>query len=273
MECYYGYGNMSTDKISDDYIYVNNFGYSKNIDKDFSVIREKGRLDYQIIYIDKGYGHFLIDDELIKIESGNIVVLCPGKKNFYKFSESSKTDYYWIHFTGSGIAQLLTNLKLEHSTYCTGNFFLFKESIEKMSKACAVKDFTTESFLCATMISLLCAAAKQIYIQDTSIHKVIEKMHKDKFNMHSISDYAKMCGINECHFIKKFRQITGMTPHQYKVRLTVNKAIELLNTSNLNISEIAYIIGFEDSLYFSRLFKKEVGLSPRAFKQQTDFKY
>ena len=49
------------------------------------------------------------------------------------------------------------------------------------------------------------------------------------------------------------------------VQFVINKAIELLETTNLNISEIARMLGFDDSLYFSRVFKKETGTSPKKY--------
>ena len=90
-------------------------------------------------------------------------------------------------------------------------------------------------------------------------------MQLDSDNKLSNKDYAKMCGVSEFHFIRKFKNETGFTPLQYKTKLIVNKAINLFETTNLNISEISQVLGFEDSLYFSRVFKKEMGIAPREY--------
>ena len=90
-------------------------------------------------------------------------------------------------------------------------------------------------------------------------------MQTDFQNKLSNEDYAKICGVSEYHFIRKFKKETGLTPLQYKTKIVINKAIELLETTNLNILEIARMLGFDDSLYFSRVFKKETGTSPKKY--------
>lgn len=267
-----GYKLDDSDKLSNKYTLVNNFGYTINIDKKLITERENGRLDYQIIYIDNGYGYFLIDNELKKAESGDIVLLYPQKKQYYIYNEDSLADTYWIHFTGSGIDEILHSLNLNHGIYHVGNFFTFKESIDKMAQKKEEGDFTTELFISSTLLTLLSITAKKVFSQNAPIRShamdaVLEKMNKEKFNARTNADYANMCEISEGHFIKTFKELTGKTPHQYKTSVAINKAINLLDTSNLNISEIADILGFEDSLYFSRIFKKEVGLPPTHFRK------
>ena len=90
-------------------------------------------------------------------------------------------------------------------------------------------------------------------------------MQTDFQNRLTNKDYAKICGVSEYHFIRKFKAETGLTPLQYKTKIVIKKAIDLLETTNLNISEISRMLGFEDSLYFSRVFKKETGTSPKKY--------
>lgn len=265
MECFYGRGSISTDKTSDEYISVNNFGYNKNIKQGFCVKREKGRLDYQIIYIDKGYGYFWLNNNFVKVTSGKLLILFPGEKNHYEFPSDSLTDYYWIHFTGRGVAEILKSLKLEGNIFEVGDFFEFKEAISAMSKSCVEEDFTTESFLSSCIYTLLTKTSRKIYIKDTPIRKILVKMQSENIKTYNNSTYAKMCGLSEYHFIRVFKKFTGQTPHQYMAKTTVSKAIDLLSNTNLNVSETAHLLGFDDSLYFSRFFKKETGLSPKKY--------
>lgn len=265
MECFYGRGSLNTDKTSNEYISVNNFGYTKNINHNLCVKREKGRLDYQIIYIDKGYGFFWMDNEFVKVTEGNIVLLYPGEKNHYKFQADSHTDYYWIHFTGNGSSEILNKLRLGHNVFEIGDFFEFKETISAMSKSCVAEDFTTEAFLASCIYTLLAKISRKIYIKDTPIRKALVKMQSESLKSFNNANYAQMCGLSEYHFIRVFKKIMGLTPHQYMAKITVTKAIELLSSTNLNVSEIAYLLGFDDSLYFSRFFKKETGVSPKKY--------
>ncbi len=262
---YSGRGYLSTDKKSEDYLLVNNFGYTKDIDCDICICRENGRLDYQIIYIDKGEGRFLVDGELTDIKSGHVVLIRPGEKNHYEFLKGSHTDYYWIHFTGKGADELLSGLKLSGSFFNVGDFYAFKNAIEDMGKATASEDFTTESFLSASTYMLLTQISKKIYSKKNPMDKVLFHMQNENINSMSNSDYAKMCNLSEYHFLRTFKKVTGTTPHKFMAKITVNKAIDLLSDTNLNISEIALSLGFSDSLYFSRFFKKETGASPKNY--------
>lgn len=265
MECFYARGLSSTDKASNEYLSVNNFGYNKNINQDMSIIRTDGRLDYQLLYIDKGYGSFLLDGEFVRAERGAVIILRPGQKNHYEFSSDSFSDYYWIHFTGFGVPGLLEKLKLEESIFNVGEFFEFKDIFSSMSKAAAVEDFTTDTYLSSAVYMLLSQIAKKLYVPDNSLRKVLTCMQNENINTLSNADYARMCRLSEYHFIRTFKKVTGLTPHRYMVKITVNKAIELMTDTNLNISEIAGMLGFEDSLYFSRFFKKETGRSPKNY--------
>ena len=265
MECYYGRGSVSTDKTSTEFIHVNNFGYVKYIDENLCISRKNGRLDYQIIYIDKGYGHILINDEFVKVESGSIIILPPFLQNHYEFTRDSLSEYYWIHFAGYGVPDILKILKLEDNIYNVGDFYEFRECMISMSKAAAVEDFTTDSYLSSCLYMLLSQLSKRLYIPKNPLNRVLTYMQNNNINTVSNIDCAQLCGLSEYHFIRTFKKVTGLTPHRYMVKITVNKAIELMTGTNLNISEIASMLGFEDSLYFSRFFKKETGRSPKNY--------
>jgi AraC-like DNA-binding protein len=69
-------------------------------------------------------------------------------------------------------------------------------------------------------------------------------------------------------FRKLFKESTGESPNQYHLNLRLDKAKELLHTTNLNVTEVAYNLGFESVFYFSKLFKKKNGVSPKSYRAQ-----
>ena len=253
----------SMDKTSDKYITVNSFGYYKNTEKKIETLREHGRGDYQIIYIDKGNAIFEIDNQQIPIKSGNIILYKPGEKQKYYLDPNS--DYYWVHFAGTGVWELLKELNLTKSIFETGDFFGFKEIFGKMIKDNSVDDIATKTLLSAHLTTILSLTSRKIYTEDSIIHKVTEIMQTDFANNYTNEDYAKICRLSLYHFIRRFKKETGFTPLQYKTKIIIEKATNLLSNTNLNITEIAQILGFEDSLYFSRVFKKEMGIAPREY--------
>ena len=84
----------------------------------------------------------------------------------------------------------------------------------------------------------------------------------------SVEDYAKERHISTCWFIRSFKQVTKMTPMQYILSLRINGAISLMDTTTYNISQIAASVGYDNPLYFSRLFKKHTGFSPSEYKNK-----
>lgn len=80
-------------------------------------------------------------------------------------------------------------------------------------------------------------------------------------------DIAKHIGITEDHLTFCFRQELGITPIHYLQRYRINQAKRLLKESNQTITEIAFNVGFSDSSYFSRIFRREIGMSPEIFRQ------
>ena len=64
-----------------------------------------------------------------------------------------------------------------------------------------------------------------------------------------------------------FHQRTGFSPLEYLTRLRLNHASQLMAETALSIAEIARAVGYEDPLYFSRLFRRKMGVSPTEFRQ------
>lgn len=263
MDIFHGLLNEHSDKVSNKYLSVNNFGFHKNIEKNLKTLRKNGRSDYQIIYIDKGTGNFIIDGKSKSFSAGTVILYRPFERQEYVFDAGST--YYWIHFSGTIVENLLKELKIENTFFSTGESFSFIEIFEKMRKDSTIIDEATTELLSSNTIYFLSLVSRKIHTTNNIIYTVIEKMHTDFQNRLTNSDYAKICGVSEYHFIKKFKKETGLTPLQYKTKILVSKAIELLETTNLNISEISRTLGFADSLYFSRVFKKETGVSPKKY--------
>ena len=75
--------------------------------QDYFCNRKDGRLDYQIIYIHRGSGHFYINNEWTTLSAGNIVLYRPGIPQFYSYYANEKPEVYWIHFTGNQCEDIL----------------------------------------------------------------------------------------------------------------------------------------------------------------------
>ena len=83
----------------------------------------------------------------------------------------------------------------------------------------------------------------------------------------SIDAYAESLHVSTNWFIHNFRQYMGMSPAQYVLSLRMVNAQSLLEHTNYNVKEISEIVGYDNPLYFSRVFKKEIGQSPAQYRK------
>jgi AraC-like DNA-binding protein len=83
----------------------------------------------------------------------------------------------------------------------------------------------------------------------------------------SLTKLANLANMSNQHFCRIFKGTTGKRPVDYINYLRINKAVTFLSETNLNISEVAMAVGFDDSNYFSRLFKKYQNTSPSAMRK------
>lgn len=104
------------------------------------------------------------------------------------------------------------------------------------------------------------------------IRRGVTLLMKEWNQNQKISVYAEASGISERSFYDFFKKWVGKSPVDYRNELRTTAAASLLSNTNLSISEIAAQVGFEDPYYFSRVFKKNIGISP-AFYRKNGGKY
>lgn len=106
---------------------------------------------------------------------------------------------------------------------------------------------------------------KNVYL-DKEMELAIQYFN-DNYNTEiNIENYAASRGMSVSWFIRNFKQYTHTTPMQYIVSIRVTNAQMLLETTNYNVTEIGNIVGYDNPLYFSRIFKKQKGVSPSEYR-------
>lgn len=114
-------------------------------------------------------------------------------------------------------------------------------------------------------------------LRDPQIRVVIEKMHSDVARDWSIDDFATAAGLSRSAFAQRFKDALGETPHKYLTAIRIQKAMELLCSTNEKIETIAEAVGYQDAFGFSKVFKKVAGVPPKEFRNrdrtESDAKY
>lgn len=241
--------------------------------------RPRGRVDFQIIYIAAGCGHFhfdTVDSETI-VPAGNIVIFRPKELQKYEYYGKDKTEVYWIHFTGSDVKNILRKYGFPDNEriFPVGTSMeyerIFKRIIIELQRC---QDNYEE------MLTLLLRHLLIIFQRELSREQVLKNEYLDHemdtavtyFNENynrdiNIEEYATSRGMSVSWFIRSFKKFTDSTPMQFIVALRVNNAQVLLETTNYSINEISKIVGYDNQLYFSRLFHKLKGFSPREYRK------
>jgi len=256
-------------------IVVNSCGYQKFFSKNYEISRQSGRVDFQIIYIIKGKCYVNYDGETHEIPEGNIIVYSPGQPQYYEYHYKDLTEVYWIHFTGSAIHQYLKALGLlDKQVYYISvdseYIIIYKKIINELQLknpgyelVCSANLLELFTLFSRTQPSL--KAGKSL-IKDDAINQVVIEMHSKYNQKFYVNDFAMMCNLSLYRFIHKFKDATGYTPVQYITKIRIDEAKFMLSNSSLSITEIASIVGYVNSLYFSRIFKKVTGYSPSIYK-------
>lgn len=239
--------------------------------------RPKGRLDYLLLYIVSGKTHFYFKGEERIVTAGHMVLIQPRMEQRYEYFGDEKPEVYWVHFTGSNVKNILRKyeIPLDDPVFYSGASstyaYIFKEMISEL-QACKT-GFEELLAMYLRQIFLLVQRTRQEEKPSVStyIQEEIEYARR-YFNEHynepiSIQDYAESRNMSVCWFQRNFKQIVNHTPMQYLLTIRINNAASLLETTDYGLSEISAIVGYEDPLYFSRLFRKLKGVSPRDYRK------
>ncbi len=100
-----------------------------------------------------------------------------------------------------------------------------------------------------------------------AINKTIIYINENYSEDLSLEDASKMAMLSQAYFSFLFKQITGKTFVEYKNSLRVAKAIDLMRDKSMSITDICYTVGFNDTAYFSKIFKKDTGISPSRYRK------
>jgi len=103
---------------------------------------------------------------------------------------------------------------------------------------------------------------------DARIAGLTEYLFLREDRIPSVSELCELARLSESQLRKRFRAATGLSPQQYIHQVKIEQAKDALARRNERISELARRLGFEDANYFSRLFKKLAGCSPREYREK-----
>lgn len=239
--------------------------------------RPRGRLDYQIIYVASGKAHFYFNGVEQIISAGNMVIYRPKEEQRYYYYAADHTQVYWVHFTGGNVKNILRKYGIaDHMRVLyTGTSLEYKQLFEQMIHELTLCKDDYEELLVGYLQHLLILIHRSInnkprektLLLVSSMDNAVRYFHENYNKQICIEEYAAKQHMSVSWFIRNFKEYTDVTPTQYLLSLRISNAQTLLETTNYNVTEISEIVGYNNPLYFSRLFKKQVGMSPSDFRK------
>jgi AraC family transcriptional regulator of arabinose operon len=242
--------------------------------------RPKGRDEYVLIFCTGGNGWCDINGQLWNIREGNILIIPAGTPHSYGAHEVAPWTIYWSHFAGDGATQLIAKLgvKPEQPLFETDDIIRISECFESMlgdiQNINSPGDYPYEILLLLSasqtlILSILLASRKFSDSSGKHIEKrVFQSISYMKANItqtFTLEQLANNVNMSSSHYSALFKRQIHNSPIAFFNNLKMQRACELFSTNQHNISRVANQLGFEDSYYFSRIFKKIVGTSPSEY--------
>ena len=237
----------------------------------------EGRNDYQLIYIASGKGHFFFNGVETIVPKGNMVLFRPKEAQVYYYYAKDETEVYWVHFTGWKVEQYLDSYELpkKENVFFTGISpdypWIYNQIIRELQLQRANYDDVIKLFLHHILLTINRYIKEGKQTKNETISDIERAVHYFNENYNkpiSIEQYAQEHLMSVNWFIHSFKEVMNTPPMQYIVSLRIAAAKGYLENSNKNINEIASIIGYDNPLYFSRLFKKHTGMTPTEYKKR-----
>ena len=118
------------------------------------------------------------------------------------------------------------------------------------------------------LLSVLCIRESQSIISENflSIERGIKYLENDDEQRLSLDEVAKLCFVTPAYFRRAFRKSSGMSPLEYRNKRKIERAKELLDSTELSIADVADALGYENPSYFCRVFKRDVGVAPTLYR-------
>lgn len=213
---------------------------------------------------------------LEKVHPVNTMMIWPTGSAHYYGNEANSYRHSWIHCDGRDLKEILSKSKLPIlKPFAVEHPALFQQGLSELHAELVA--YTRPDPEIAKRILELCLlriaqsraknrAAKRVPEKLLAVQRMISSAPAEEV---TLSDMARMAGMSPPYFCSQFKKTFGASPMESLIHHRLHHARHLLTNWNLNISEIAAQVGYQDLFHFSKMFRKKFGLSPRKMRTQT----
>jgi len=243
---------------------------------------EKGRVlnEYQLLYVPEGEGVFHSRNvKEARLCEGDMFLLFPGEWHSYHPLADRGWKSHWIGFKGWNMDERISagflspQKPIYHVGFSDGIVQLYKHAFEAALEEAAYSQQLMAGIV-NHLIGMMYSLERNIQLKTRSqahvdlINKARLRIREQLESSLTIQQVAEDLGVSYSNFRKLFKEFTGISPATYQQDLRLQRAKELLSTTDMSIKEIAYRLNFESPDYFSAKFKIKTGRRPSELRNQ-----
>ena len=231
--------------------------------------------DNLLLYCTAGRGRLETEDWQGNIGPGQMMLLPQGLTHAYEADADDPWTLYWIHFQGAS-----TRVFIQYLGYREGrpvaDAGVSPLLIGAFTSLLEVRrtGYSTRAFINAanhlrhliTQAALETSAHAGRLQPGFELDQVQAYMLENLDQAVTLDNLAAVANMSKYHFSNRYKELTGYSPIKHFLNMKMEHACHLLDSTELGVGEIARYVGYEDPLYFSRLFSKTIGSSPRGYR-------
>ena len=223
---------------------------------------------HTIHYIIRGSGFLEVNGKRYRINSGESFLIYPNTRVKYYPDPHDPWQYLWVNFTGDDTDELLAMTAFPENPVCAASDKLLSifNSFSMNHKYKYIQLRNTG--LLYTMMSEYMELHPTSNVQNTTdyIYRAKKYISANSYRCDfGVTELADAVGVERSYLYRLFCKKCGKTPKEYITDVRMKNAADMLQNGTAQVKLIAYSVGFEDPLYFSKVFKKHFGVSPKCY--------
>ena len=240
--------------------------------------RPSGCDQYILIYCMEGKGEILLGETLHVVPSDHYFIIPAGLPHAYHSDGYQPWSIYWIHFAGlkAGLfaRAACCSLPVERSKFSrTGERLgLFADIFRNLARGFSIEtlEYVNLSlvYLLASFTHLSQFGEMQKTDENDPVAQSINFMLGNLDRKLKLEDIAGEIGLSASYYSQQFKTRTSHSPIDYFIQLKIQRACRLLDNSKWLIADVSREAGFEDQFYFSRVFRRVMGMSPAVYRKR-----
>lgn len=236
------------------------------------VQRRQGVDDFILMLCVEGGGWCRFGGRHWRLHAGQAVIVPRGLPHAYGTAKRQPWSIYWAHFGGRQAMDYLRMLSWSPAqpVLAVGNVgelsYHFEAMLDLLGSGYGPANLHALATAFAHILALMnlhrAAARPEARDRSPDIRRTVDFMRQNLGRPLRLADLARVAGLSVAHYSALFRRKYGYPPLAFFLRMKVQEAGQLLVTTDEPVRAIAARLGFEDPLYFSRLFRQVAGQAP-----------